>query len=172
MSRRYLCMLAALMALTACEKAQEVSVLPEPAQAEEDNEPWVLKNMIDLFQPGPGGPVTLSADYGGTRAHIDMNDEETFAQWVWKAGDSFEMFAFAGSSYQYATFTATESGAVADFTAQYSIDLDPPFYAIYPGPGKLNLYNGKPLFGVNIPVSQEAVLGGIKDGYTFALATA
>ena len=172
MSRRYLWMAVVLMALTACEKAQDVSVLPEPAQAEEDNEPWVLKNMIDLFQPGPGGPVTLSADYGGTRAHIDMNDEETFAQWVWKAGDSFEMYAFSGTNYQYAKFTATESGAVADFTAQYGIDLDPPFYAIYPGPGKLNLYNGTPLFGVNIPVSQEAVPGGIKDGYTVALATA
>lgn len=172
MNRRYLWMAVALMALTACEKAQEVSVLPEPAQAEEDNEPWVLKNMIDLFQPGPGGPVTLSADYGGTRAHIDMNDEETFAQWVWKAGDKFTMYAYDGSNRQSATFTTNGSGPAADFTTQNGISLDPPFYVIYPGPGKLNLYSGKPLFGVNIPVSQEAVPGGVKDGYTFALATA
>lgn len=172
MSRHYLWVAVALMALTACEKAQEVSVLPEPAQAEEGNEPWVLKNMIDLFQPGPGGPVTLSADYGGTRAHIDMNDEETFAQWVWKAGDSFKMYAFAGTNYQSATFSTTGSGPVANFTTQNGISLDPPFYTIYPSPGKIALYENQPLFGINIPISQEAVPGGIKDGYTFALATA
>jgi hypothetical protein len=164
-------MAVVLTALAACEKGQVVSVLPEAALAEEDNEPWVLKNMIDLFQPGTGGPVALCADYGGTRAHIDMNDEETFAQWVWKAGDSFEMYAFAGTNYQYAKFTATGGGAVADFTAQYSINLDPPFYVIYPGLGKINLYNDHPLLGVNIPASQEAVPGGIKDGYTVAVAT-
>ena len=171
MSRRFLWLAAALAALVACAKAQEEPIVLEPVQAEEDNEPWVLKNMIDLFQPGPGGPVTLGADYGGTRAHIDMNDEETFAQWVWNSGDTFGMYGFKETGgYQTSLFTTGESGTAAEFTASHSITLPAPYYALYPMAGKITVYGGKPLFGFNIPAVQEAVPGGIKDGYTFAYA--
>ena len=172
MSRRFLWMAAALVALVGCGKAQEDPLAPEPVQPAEDNEPWVLRNMVDRFQPGTGGPVTLGADYGGTRAGIDMNDEGTFAHWVWNAGDTFGMYAFSGSGFQTSSFTTTGSGISADFTTQAGIDLDPPFYAVFPMPGKVTTYGGNPLFGVNIPTEQEAMPGGIKDGYTVAFATA
>ena len=172
MSRRYLWLAAALAALVACEKSQEGPIAVEPLQPAEDNEPWVFKNMIGLFQPGQGGPVTIGADYGGTRAHIDMNDEGTFAQWVWSEGDTFRMYAFDGYSFQLSNFTTNGSGPSADFTADYGIGLDAPYYVVFPVSDKISIYSGKPLFGINIPVSQEAVPGGIKDGYTFAFTTA
>ena len=172
MSRRYLWLAAALAALVACAKAQEEPIVLEPVQAEEDNEPWVLKNIIDKFLPGSGGPVTISADYGGTRAHIDMNDEGTFARWEWGSGDAFRMFAFSGNQYQVSEFTTTGSGSEAEFTSRYGIDLASPFYAVFPIPGRATTHGGRPMFGVNVPATQEAVPGGIKDGYTVAYAVA
>ena len=84
------------------------------------------------------------------------------------------MYAFKEdrSSSQSATFTTDGNGAYADFTTQQGITLNPPFYSVFPTPGKLFVYENQPLFGVNIPEEQEAVPGGIKDGYTVAFATA
>ena len=174
MSRRSLWMAAALVALVACEKAQEVPFAPEPVQTAEDNEPWVLHDLTDQLQPGPGGPVTLGVDFIGTRAHIDMNDEGTFAGWIWKSGDSFRMYGFneTKSNKQVATFSTTEEGACVDFTTRSSITLAPPYYVVFPSPPRFTMYNNQPLFGVTIPAEQEAVAGGIKDGYTIAYATA
>ena len=174
MNRRYLWVAVTLVAFAACEKSLEEPVSPEPVQVVENDEPWVLKSMIDLFQPGPGGSITIGADYGETRAHIDMNSEGTFAKWVWKEGDSFTMYAFNEdrTSGQSATFTTDGSGAYADFTTTEGITLAPPFYSVFPTPGKITIYKNQPLLGVNIPKIQEAVAGGIKDGYTVAFASA
>jgi hypothetical protein len=170
MNRRILWTLAALAVLVACDKTQEDSVVSQLSPVVE-GESHVLTNMFSLFKPATGDPVTLRADFGGTRAHIDMNAEGTYAEWVWKAGDTFRMFAVDGSSYTYSQFSTEESGALVEFSTQNSISADPPFYAVFPVAGKISLYEGQPLFGVNIPAEQEAVSGGIKDGYTVAYAT-
>ncbi len=174
MSRRFLWMAAALVALVACEKAQNEPASIDPAQGE-NLEPWLLQDMTGLGQPGPAGRTTLGADFGGTRAQIDMNEEQTFAAWVWNPGDSFRMYAFNEdlSRYQYADFTTTGSGASAEFTAQNGFDFGAPYFAIFPGPGKTAISNlGKPdqqpMFGVTVPVQQEAVAGGVKNGYIAA----
>ena len=174
MSRRFLWMAAALVALVACEKAQNEPASIDPAQ-EENLEPWLLKDITGQGQPGPAGRTTLGADFGGTRAHIDMNEEQTFAAWVWNPGDSFRMIAFNEdlSRYQDAFFTTSGSGASAEFTAQRGFDFGAPYFAIFPAPGKTAISNlGKPdqqpMFGVTVPVQQEAVAGGVKNGYIAA----
>ena len=170
MSRRFLWTVAAMAALVACNKTQEEPVASQSLPVVE-SVPQDLTNILGMFKPGTGGPVTFSADFGETRAHIDMNAEGTFAQWVWKAGDSFRMYAFEESRYFYSQFSTEDSGAVVDFSAQNSISVDPPYYAVFPAAGKITLYEGQPLLGVNIPAEQEAVPGGIQDGYTVAYAT-
>ena len=174
MSRRFLWMAAALVALVACEKAQNEPASIDPAQ-EENLEPWLLKDITGQGQPGPAGRTTLGADFGGTRAHIDMNEEQTFAAWVWNPGDSFRMIAFNEdlSRYQDAFFTTSGSGASAEFTSQRGFDFGAPYFAIFPAPGKTAISNlGKPdqqpMFGVTVPVQQEAVAGGVKNGYIAA----
>ena len=173
MSRRILWMAAALVALAACEKAQEESVSQLMLPVDE-GDPRVLTNMIDLFEPGSAGPITIGADFGGTRAHIEMNGEGTFATWIWKSGDSFTMYGVndARNKYQLAKFTTSESGASADFTSQSGFSFAPPYYTVFPSPSKVSFNSGKILLGVNIPAEQEAVPGGIKDGYTIAFAFA
>ena len=173
MSRRILWMAAALVALAACEKAQEESASQLMLSVYE-GDPRALTNMIDLFEPGPGAPTAIGADFGRTRAHIDMNEEGTFATWIWKSGDSFTMYAMneEGSKYQSAKFTTSESGALVDFTSPNGFSFGPPYISVFPCPSKIAFNSGKILLGANIPVTQEAVPGGIKDGYTVAFASA
>ena len=170
MNRRILWMTAALMALAACEKSFEEPVAPEPAAAEEDA-PWIFKDQPDLFTPADGTPMTLRADYGNTRAHIDMNAEGTYAQAIWKKNDKFRLYGFVGTGGQYADFTASQDGASVDFSTNAGFTVNPSHYtALFPIPGKNSTYNGQKIFGVTIPAEQEAVPGGIKDGYTAAYA--
>ena len=170
MRSRVCCLAAALAALVACEKSYDASVSSELLSPVEDDTPWILKNMIDAFETASGGSATISADFGKTRAHVEMNPEETFAQWVWNAGDSFGMFALSGSSFQKTVFSTTESGTSVDFTTTSSLTFDPPYYAVFPQASKVSVYSGQFLFGAKIPSEQEAVPGGIKDGYTVACA--
>lgn len=169
MSKRFLWMAAALAALVACEKAPVESVSVELMPAE-DLQPWLVQNMYDRLEAADGAPVTLTADHGETRAHIEMNEEGDFARSVWKSGDSFKMYAlnFEAGSGQVATFSTSESGVSVNFTSSNGFSIDPPYYAVFPGSSKLNFSNGKWLIGGNIPAQQEAVPGGIKDGYTIA----
>ena len=174
MSKRILWAAAALAALVACEKSYEEPAAPVVPEAEPENAtPWILKNMFDEAEPANGAPFTIRADFGGTRAHIEMNDEETYAQSVWKAGDAAVMYAYNLSTnrYQRAFLTASSDGASVDFTVSGSFSNDPPYYTTFPAANKITQYDGKVLFGVNIPAEQEAVAGNIKDGYTVAVAT-
>ena len=174
MSRRFLWMAAALVALVACEKTQDELASVDLTQVE-NPEPWLLKDLTGLGQPGPAGRTTLGADFGGTRAHIEMNEEQTFAAWIWNPGDSFRMIAFNQglSRYQTADFTTTGSGASAEFTSGNGFNFGAPYYAVFPGPGKVAISNlgqpnQQPMFGVTVPVRQEAVAGGVKNGYIAA----
>lgn len=172
MSKRILWLAAALAALAACEKSTvEERTVPEAEPVDET--PWILKNLFDEAIPAAGAPITLGADFGETRAHIDMNAEGTYAQSVWKAGDMFRMFAYNLSTnrYEYSDFTASQGGATAEFTTSYGFSSAPPYYATFPLPGKIGSSGGQVIVGVNIPVEQVAVPGGIKDGYTVAYAS-
>ena len=170
MSRRILWLAAALAALVACEKAQEETVVSHQLVSAEDPQPWIIGNMFDRIQPADGAPVTLTADHGGTRAHIEMNEEGDFARSVWKSGDAFNMFAMDAQTgrAQLATFTTGESGASAEFSSPNGFSIDPPYYALFPNSNRVATYNGSLLVSVNIPAEQVAVPGGIQDGYTVA----
>lgn len=173
MSKRILWMAAALAALVACEKSPVEPVVPETEP--ENATPWILKNMFDEAVPADGAPLTIGADFGGTRAHIDMNAEGTYAQSVWKAGDKVRMFGFkpATSSYSYSDLTTSQDGATVEFSTLTSINnsYSGPFTVIYPVTDKVSKYDGQIILGVTIPTEQVAVPGGIMDGYTVAVAT-
>ena len=171
MSRRILLLAAALWALAACEKASRESVVPETAP--ENETPWILKNMFDEAEPAGGAPRKFGADFGGTRAHIDMNAEGTYAQSVWKAGDKIIMYAFdkGTGKYKYDVLSTSQSGPSVEFETPGSLEYAGPYYTLFPDVRKISLYNDQLFFGATIPTEQEAVPGGIHDGYTVAYVT-
>ena len=140
MSKRFLWM-AALVALVACEKTQNELASVDLTQVE-NPEPWLLKDLTGLGQPGPACKTTFGADFGGTRAHIDMNEEQTFAAWIWNPGDSFRMIAFNEnlSTYQYANFTTTGSGVSAEFTSGNVLTLALPIMRFSRGRARLRSF--------------------------------
>ena len=172
MSKRILLLAAALWALAACEKASQESVAPETAP--ENETPWILKNLFDEAEPASGAPRTFGADFGGTRAHIDMNAEGTYAQSVWKAGDKIIMYAFNQSTgqYRYDVLSTSQSGPSVEFETPGSLEYAGPYYTVFPDARKFSLYEGQVIIGTSIPAEQEAVPGGIHDGYTVAYVTA
>ena len=171
MSKRILLLVAALWALAACEKASRESVAPETAP--ENETPWILRNLFDEAEPASGAPRTFGADFGGTRAHIDMNAEGTYAQSVWNAGDKIVMYAFDWGTgrYKYDVLSTSQSGPTVEFETPGSLEYAAPYYTIFPDVRKISVYNNQLIFGATIPTEQEAVPGGIHDGYTVAYVT-
>lgn len=172
MSKRVLLLAAALMALAACEKASRESVAPEAAPA--NDTPWILKNMFDEAEPASGAPRKFGADFGGTRAHIDMNAEGTYAQSVWEAGDKIIMYAFDRGTgrYRYDVLSTSQSGPSVEFETPGGLEYAGPYYTLFPEVRKISLYGDQLIFGANIPTEQVAVAGGIRDGYTVAYVAA
>lgn len=165
------CWLAALVVVLAgCSDVyQEIEDVPVGIQEEDD--PWIYKDLLDHFQLGSGGPLTLSAGFEETRTSIEMNEEGTFASTVWRVGDTFTMYAGNGTgSYGWAPFSTTQAGASVDFTTKYSLSYPAPYYVVYPSIKHFGYDNEKVLLGVNIPSSQTAVPGGIKDGVAVSFA--
>ena len=166
MSKRF-CFLAALAVLAGCSKTFDQAVEPSAPLQEED--PWLFKDLLPEFQQAQGAPVTLSADFGATRTHIEMNDEGTFAATMWTAGDSFNIYGFSESRYQWAEYSTNTAGPTADFTGG-ALSYSSPYYAVYPLAPKVGQHEGNPLFGVNLPARQDAVPGGFAEGLAIAYA--
>ena len=141
MSKRVLLLAAALVALVACEKASHESVAPETAP--ENETPWILRNLFDEAEPASGAPRKFGADFGGTRAHIDLNAEGTYAQSVWKAGDDIIMYAFDWGTgrYQYTVLSTSQSGPSVEFGTPGSLEYPAPYYTLFPVVRKISHFS-------------------------------
>jgi len=164
--RRYLGLALLLAISVGCDKSYEPA--SDPESLVEPGDPWLFRDDRPSSQPATGGPLTLSADFGGTRSHIEMNDGQTHADMVWDEGDSFEMLGIRSSStYNIAVFTAGASGSSVDFSTNNTLSsCTPPFYAVYPGHSKFSVSNK--LIGIRIPAEQAAVGGGFERGLAIA----
>ena len=171
MSRRYLWLAFLPAILIGCEKANEAVPEAEPESVEEAEDPWLFKDDRPSSLPATGKPLTISADFGGTRTHLDMNDEQTGATLVWDEGDTFEMIGIADAThYQYTVYSTNGTGPSVDFSTSSSLPgSNAPYYAIYPSHTKLNISNM--LIGINIPAEQTAVAGGFEKGLAIAYTT-
>ena len=114
-SRKWIGLLATLLAFGACEKAYEAPIEPETKQ--EENDPWLFETVSAKEMMAPGQGTTLLAGFGEEpRTHIEMNPEGTFAATAWTAGDEFKIMGYGGGYNWYgATFTTQESGTKVTF---------------------------------------------------------
>ncbi len=164
MKKKRILLVLLCMGIVACGKiSNEVATLPQP----EKKDIWLLEDMSDRMVPGnPGGGVaTAEFKEEGSKTHIELSGDGSYAKMVWNAGDSFEMITYNSSEgkFPYTVYTTSAGGAIANFT--YSTTLtDAPYYCIYPGVRKLTLYGGTPAFGITIPIEQTATEGSIDPG--------
>ena len=171
---RKLCpFLAALLLLSGCAKeaAEVASALPA------DPDGLVAREALPARA---GEPVTVLAGFAGdaeTRSRIELNAAGTRADLLWSRGDAFTVLYTGsediGSGWYKATFTTQDDGVQqASFTSYYTPGKYGN-YCFYPDyNSRYTIYDGEPVFGLNLPTYQKAVAGGIEDGLNRAFAYA
>ena len=174
MNKRYLWLASALLVLAGCAKSFDPVVEPEPAT--KANDPWVIQDLSSQMKLGPAGKHDLQADFAGTRSTVAMNEAGTSASTVWRAGDSFDMYALEASTQDlyYATFTTVNGGADAHFATDSEIpeSLPTPYDVLYPGIDKYGFAGEELVYGITLPTEQPAVPGGFADGLAISYTTA
>ena len=156
---------AIVLGLYGCAK---VEVSESMATAPED-----LSALVPLsVTPAPaGGPVTVLAGFAeepGTRSRLEVG--ASAAQVLWTAGDSFNCLYTSNGMIFGATFTTQDDGVSE---AAFTSDINPQgtdFHCFYPNANKFTIINGDFVFGMNLPVTQQAVAGGIAEGLNRAYA--
>ena len=169
MSRKWIGLLATLLAFGACEKAYEASSVPETKP--EENDPWLFERVSAQEMMAPGQGATLLAGFGEeTRTHIEMNPEGTFAATAWTAGDEFKIMGYGGGYGWYgATFATQESGTKVTFRTGQYLPNPAPYFAVYPSPSNFgSSSDGKLLISVNLPPEQTAIESGFAEGLAIA----
>ncbi len=169
MSRKWIGLLATLMAFCACEKAYETSLGQETKP--EENDPWLFEKVSAQEKAASGRGTALLAGFGEeTRTHIEMNPEGTFAATAWTSGDEFKIMGYDGNNGWYgAVFTTQESGTKVTFRTNHSLPNPAPYFAVYPSPSSFgNSSDGKRLISVNLPPEQTAIPGGFAEGLAIA----
>ena len=124
--------------------------------------------------PAPdGGSVTILAGFAenpGTRSRLEAG--ASAAQVLWTAGDSFRCLFNSEEGLFGAMFTTQDDGvSEAAFTSNNYLEGDD-FQCFYPDVNKYTIINGDLVFGMNLPVTQQAVAGGIAEGLNRAYAHA
>ena len=172
MSKRYLWLTVALV-VAGCSEAYEPVDAPGPDLEVED--PWLFKDVSVQVKAILGEELTIQADFGPTRTHIEMNEAGTYAASVWDAGDSFKMYGYDSSNgWHAASFSTTEGGESVSFSTGNSLPNPAPYYAVYPSADKIGQSSSdrKLLLGVNLPAHQTVVAGGFTRGLALAYTSA
>ena len=158
---------AAVAALAACSRDFVASSSPDSSSRETI---FSTKNVIrpysfsSEFIKGSGSGSTVQCSIGeSTKTHLDMNADGSYANVVWDAGDSFDMFAYYNEQMFYSPYTTASGGADATFTASEGLPSVSTYYSIYPeciGYADLTSYGYGMTMLVDIPSEQSAVAGG------------
>ena len=169
-------LVAAMAALivSGCEK--QPSYVPSAPQIPDDFfiDPWTAIDASDYYQIGEPGYSTVSASFGSTRSHLENNGDSRVSV-LWTAGDSFRMYTrdVPNNTTWYGVFTTSDSGPRAEFSTNNIIWGKGTFYhCIYPkAEDKKSSYKqDRMIFGLNLPVVQKAVPGGVEEGLNLAYA--
>ena len=171
MNRWFFQVAATLLVFAGCAKSYDS--LPDPEPAAKADDPWVIQDLSSRLKLGPAGGHSLLADFGATRSTVVLNKEETSASTVWSAGDTFEMYGYdsAEDALYYAPFTTEQGGDAASFTTEHGLPDTAPYDVFYPGADKYGFADETLVYGVNLPVEQQAVPGGIADGLVMSYAS-
>ena len=172
MNRWYL-WVAAVVLSVGCAKSYDPTAAPDPAT--KANDPWVLQDLSARMILGPSEKHALSADFGQTRSSVSLNEAGTSASTKWSAGDTFEMYGYDSEedALYYAPFTTEQGGVAAHFSTEYGLPDSAPYDVFYPGVDKYGFADESTLvYGVNLPVEQSAVPGGVADNLMLSYASA
>ena len=163
----------ALVVSAACEKAYDEPMVQE-VTLEDEEDPWLLKDMSDQVLDVLPGDGVVTADFGGTRTNVVVNEAGTLGKSVWNAGDTFYLYAknSAGSGYYRIPYWTNQGGEAVQFryNSTFPDVALKPYDAVYPSASRINYSDDGILLGVNIPSSQTAVPGGFADNVAVAYA--
>lgn len=159
-TRYFIIAAAAIAALSACQKAE--NVIPELQQEIIAGriDPWTFVDHSYLKHPGQPIPSTVTAGFAETKTQIDMNAAGTHAETIWQPGDSFEMIL---PDYSYEVYTTTAGGAVADFTSTGTLS-GTTYHCVYPGCRTCYFDGDYAYLGIEIPAEQTAEAGKVTPG--------
>lgn len=117
--------------------------------------------------------ITIWAGFDdGAETRSRLEADESVATVLWTKGDSFRcLYGFNGGSFYYTTFTTQDDGVTqAAFSTTSNSLSGEEFQCFYPVNTKVSNVNGERIFGMNLPVVQQAVAGGIAEGLNRAYA--
>ena len=163
--------LAVLALLSGCAKEEPgASSLPEA-------DPFRL-SPVEGVTPPEAGTTTVLASFAAdpeTRSRIELNADGTAAKVLWTQGDSFVSVCGIqdnGRHYEV-TFTTEDDGVeAASFSTNSYLPNDSEFHCFHPDINAFTIYNGTPVFGLDLPNQQTAVAGGIAEGLNRSYAHA
>ena len=168
--RKGFVLLVATLVMVGCAKEERVaSLVPEAITPSE------IVPLVGTLAPA-GDPVTVYAGFApGTETRSRLAVEESAANVLWTGGDSFRCLYNFQENGQYfvATFTTQDDGVTqAAFSTSRTLS-GTGFHCFYPNNSKVGILpDGSCLYGVNLPVTQNAIPGGIEEGLNRAFAYA
>ena len=174
--KRVMWICAAVLGLAGCAKVEEISTTagPAPVPASVSADPFAVEPAVGVSAPA-GSPFTLYAgfaDNAPTRSRLEPGESE--AKLLWTRGDSFYcLFNYDGGRYNYTQFSTQDDGVTSASFSTYATLSGTGFHCVYPNLPKVSvLSDGSFLYGLNLPVNQNAVAGGIEEGMNRAFAYA
>ena len=151
--------------------AKEVAVESPEQELPTMIDPWTAIDQTPYLQTAEGGNATLEAGFIQTKSYMEMNGADNFAKIVWSAEDAFTMYGY-DSSFWSAKYSTASGGEKATFTTSQVVSATPQHSIFAPGSTsvKLGHDDSSVFFGLNLPASQDAVAGKVKDDYLFSYA--
>lgn len=174
--KRIMWICAAVLGLAGCAKVEEIASTAGPAQVSDSvsADPFAVEPAAGVSAPA-GAQFSVYAGFADpaqTRSRLEPGESE--AKLLWTRGDSFYcLFNYNEGSYNYTLFSTQDDGVTSASFSTYTTLSGTGFHCIYPNLPKFGvLPDGSFLYGLNLPVNQNAVAGGIEEGMNRAFAYA
>ena len=174
--KRIMWICTAVLGLAGCAKVEEISTTagPAPVPASVSADPFAVEPAVGVSAPAGASFSVYAgfADPAQTRSRLEPGESE--AKLLWTRGDSFYcLFNYAGGRYNYTQFSTQDDGVTSASFSTYATLSGTGFHCVYPNLPKVSvLSDGSFLYGLNLPVNQNAVAGGIEEGMNRAFAYA
>lgn len=171
MKKNALFALLAVVPLMVLSCAKEVTVEAPEQERPTMIDPWTAIDQTPYMKHVAGDVGPLVAGFVQTKAYMEMNGADNFAKVVWSPGDQFHMYGY-DSGFWGATYTTTGGGEKAIFNPDYSVSPSPQHSIFAPASsGIKKSYDASgAFFGLNLPDTQDAVPGKVKDDYLYSYA--
>lgn len=155
--------------LFSCSK-REMEEAQEPEEPRTMIDFWTAIDQSPYAQMLPGEESAVTAGFVQTKSSMVMNAEDNYAKIVWSAGDTFTMYAHNEGTNWKASYSTASGGEKATFDTQYQVTGTPQHSIFAPGSSEVLLGEGCEFFGLNLPTTQTAVAGKVKDDYLYSYA--